>query len=44
MLTIQILHLILLVTDCLREKYIDFKTEDSKGSAFRFGINIGYKF
>ena len=26
------------------EKYIDFKTEDSKGSAFRFGINIGYKF
>lgn len=26
------------------EKYIDFKTEDSKGSALRFGINIGYKF
>lgn len=26
------------------EKYIDFKTEDSKGGAFRFGINIGYKF
>ncbi len=26
------------------QKYIDFKTEDSKGSAFRFGINIGYKF
>lgn len=26
------------------EKYIDFKTEDTNGSAFRFGINIGYKF
>lgn len=26
------------------EKYIDFKTEDSKGGAFRFGVNIGYKF
>lgn len=26
------------------EKYIDFKSDDKKGSAFRFGVNIGYKF